>query len=62
MEFSVKFNCDNAAFDEDNCMSEIADILRNVASKIESEAPTGLHQNIRDSNGNVVGTFKLSYN
>jgi hypothetical protein len=59
MNFQCKFNCDNAASD-DIPEVEISRILREIADRIYfGDVPHDLHQNIRDVNGNVVGTFKI---
>lgn len=59
--FYMKFKTKNDAFRGDSIESEIARILRDTAQRIENGEATGLHQNLRDLNGNVVGTFKLDY-
>lgn len=58
MEFTVRFDCDNAAFDPDPG-PEIARILRVVAQQVEDGEDASKSLNTRDINGNVVGTFKL---
>lgn len=57
--FRLRFDCDNAAF-EDGIEAEIASVLRELADRIERHEATGLYQNIRDTNGNVIGTFRLA--
>ncbi len=57
--FRMRFDTDNAAFDDGGLNIEVAVILRKVASLIEAGGATGLYQNCVDSNGNVVGTFRL---
>lgn len=57
--FEVRFDCDNAAFDE-HPASEVASILRRVAEKVRevgitADAPASGY--VRDSNGNVVGRW-----
>lgn len=59
MEFKVRFDCNNSAFD-DNLEAEISRILRELANRVENGDCTGLFQNIKDSNGNIIGTFKLA--
>lgn len=51
---TLKFNTDNAAFDDENLAHESSRILREVADKIESLSDGGT---IRDINGNDIGTF-----
>lgn len=58
--FQMRFDTENAAFEEGGRESETARILRKVADRIERGEATGLFQNVLDSNGNPVGTFKLS--
>lgn len=55
-DFSVKFDCDNAAFDE-HPETETARILHEIAEKIENGIFNG---NVRDLNGNTIGTFALT--
>jgi hypothetical protein len=52
MEFTVRINCENAAFD-DALATETARILRGIADSLESgqNLPLALF----DSNGNQVG-------
>lgn len=56
MQYFVKLNCDNAAFEE-NPGVELARILRELAAKVEQF--TFEHQTttfpVRDINGNKVG-------
>lgn len=58
--FRMRFDCDNAAFEDDGIATEIGRILRDIAERIERVEASGLYQNVRDSNGNVVGTFRLA--
>jgi len=63
MTFTLKVDCDNAAF-EDDPAPELARILREVADGIESGEPRfagwqGWFQTIHDVNGNDVGRFAL---
>lgn len=59
--FTLKIYTDNAAF-EDCQGTEVARILRVAADAVEgSHMLTGsLEQNLRDINGNKVGSWKLS--
>lgn len=58
--FKLSFDTDNAAFD-DMPELEIARILRDIANRVESGEVSGYHKalNVRDINGNVIGTFKF---
>lgn len=53
----VKIDCENDAFKEDS--GELAYVLRHIAEIIEGGRITGQYQNVRDSNGNTCGTFRL---
>lgn len=55
-EFCVRFNTNNAAFEPD-ATHEIAAILRGIAARVEAGHDASKHLNIRDVNGNVIGTF-----
>jgi len=59
MEFKLRFDCNNAAFD-DLPEYEIARILKSIGDHLlETGKPPEQHQNIVDVNGNIVGTFRL---
>jgi hypothetical protein len=57
--FRLNLDCDNAAFEDDNLHHEIARCLREVADSVEAGGDMSKHLNIRDINGNIVGTFVL---
>lgn len=57
--FKLEIECENAAFEDNGRASEIAHILRAVAVRVEHGEATERPLNLRDSNGNVVGTFRL---
>ena len=65
-KFNLSINCDNAAFcdgaepTQETAAPEIARILRDVAGRIEQGELYNTHKNIRDINGNIVGTFVLA--
>lgn len=59
MTFTIKLDTDNEAFG-DRPEDEIARILRGIAETLETHDCTGVHETIRDSNGNAVGRFKLT--
>lgn len=75
MKFTLSISADNAAFHDDDCTGtsarwtslcecfamrlEISVILREVAKRIEADGMSGFHENIRDSNGNIVGTYAI---
>lgn len=56
MQFSMKFKMDNAAFGDEPGF-EVARILREVGERVGHGACDG---NIRDANGNTVGTWKIT--
>lgn len=56
--FTVKFSCDNAAFDEGR-EAEISRILHVIASRIESHGLSGYYETIRDANGNDIGRYAI---
>lgn len=64
--FKLSINCSNAAFCDDenptiqSAAPEIVRILRDVAERIEQGELCNVHKNIRDINGNIVGTFVLA--
>lgn len=56
--FTLKFDTDNAAFDDDR-NGEIVRILLSTAAKIESHGLSGFYETVRDVNGNGIGRFAL---
>jgi len=55
MKFKLEIDCDNAAFDSwPNAEAEVARILRNAATEIETRQGQG---KCRDYNGNTVGSY-----
>lgn len=67
MKIVIEINVDNAAFDEEedhygnvNTSTEAQRILSNVGSMIDNHAYFGpWNKNLRDINGNNVGSFRL---
>jgi len=57
MKAVIKISMDNAAF-EDN-YTELVRILRGVISALPMPLSAGDGWNLRDINGNTVGTFKI---
>lgn len=55
MKFTMEFDCDNAAFEEDHRL-EIQEILEGVGIAVDSR-DSGT---IRDSNGNRVGRWEIT--
>ncbi len=56
--FTLKFDCDNAAFEGDPT-PEIVRILRLTAQRIEMKGAPTHFQTILDINGNDVGRYAL---
>jgi hypothetical protein len=57
---AIKFRTDNAAFHDVNDaldMDAVAAIITDVADRIKRDYVGG---NIRDTNGNIIGTFKVT--
>lgn len=58
--FELKIDTDNAAF-EDGYVTELERIFARVVEQLNAaDYLDGKHSNIRDINGNVVGTFKVT--
>jgi hypothetical protein len=57
MTFTVKIDCDNAAFREDMPEYEIARVLKKIVAKLEVGIASG---SASDTNGNRVAHFKLT--
>lgn len=55
--YVVTFDTDNAAFDDDNFVSECGRIINNARERIENGETDG---RLMDINGNTVGKFFLS--
>lgn len=58
MKFRLNLNCDNAACD-DAPEQEIARILRDAADRIENGDLPRSYTNVRDTNGNTVGAYRM---
>lgn len=56
MKFSLSFETDNSAFENENLFPEIKRILEVAAFKVGNRNTEG---RILDANGNSVGEFKL---
>lgn len=60
MTLTIKIEMDNAIFEE-NSGSEISRILTNLAEGVDgSDLQPGYAENLRDLNGNTVGSAKVS--
>ena len=54
---TVKIATDNAAFSDDNAREECASMMEDIARKLRDGYSSGP---LLDSNGNTVGSFKLT--
>jgi uncharacterized protein YihD (DUF1040 family) len=59
MELKITINLDNAAFEKENDI-ELTRILREFANTCEYAQLLANYGNLRDINGNKVGTWKIS--
>jgi hypothetical protein len=59
MQFRLTIDCDNDAFAYDR-QDYIAALLRDVADSVEAGGNISHPINIRDANGNRVGSFVLT--
>lgn len=57
MEFKMRIDCDNAAFED--YPDELSRILEQTAQRIR-DGITDKYENVWDINGNIVGTFRLA--
>lgn len=64
MDLTIRIDCDNAAFDEDNLGPEVARILRGIAAQVEGAREVDIDTlktlPLHDINGNKVGTVRLA--
>lgn len=62
MTVTITIKCDNAAFGETQteCGEELARILRVLADDLSENGPDDAPKNLRDVNGNRVGSMSLS--
>ena len=58
MKFILSFRTDNDAF-HNNENREIARILRHLADRVENSNISAYHSDVKDINGNIVGTYVL---
>lgn len=61
LQFRLQIDCGNDAFGGDLITAEftLADLLRDVAHRLEAGEGAEVWRNIKDHNGNIVGTFAL---
>ncbi len=60
MKLQVTIDSENSSFEDNGLANEIEMILRKMLIMIEARTDTGKFQNLRDTNGNIVGSFKLT--
>jgi len=59
--FEIKFETDNAAFEDMDYGFEVAKLLREIADKQERwRSPDGIEHPVIDTNGNKVGTWRAT--
>jgi hypothetical protein len=61
--FQLSFDTDHAAFYDEGGeidLAAVADVIATIAGKVERGQATGKFQNVRDINGNNIGTWKLA--
>lgn len=58
-KFTIQITTDNDAFQERFLVIELSRILKVISKEIVDGRDFGYHQNARDINGNVVGTYAL---
>ena len=59
--FELKIDTDNAAFQDGDYAAEMRHVFHRILAQIDAkDYLPGKHSNIRDTNGNVVGTFKIT--
>jgi len=62
MKIVIKFDTNNAAF-EDNFLMEVTKAIQQAKGAIiDSENNTGIRRPIRDTNGNRIGVVNISSN
>lgn len=61
MNFSIDFNCDNAAFDGPDCIDEIKRVVNSALTILESGKLTYNNKSVKlkDINGNTIGIVQF---
>ena len=59
MKFILEINCDNAAFSDNGLAEETEWVLAGLSARVREGESFG---NLKDSNGNTVGSFKFTDN
>jgi hypothetical protein len=64
MDIRIRINCDNAAFEDENCGDEVARILKRLAGRFQATAAEHMSSfdgsPLIDINGNTVGRVEVS--
>lgn len=61
MIFKLNLECDNDAFAGDGCEGEVVRILQELRERMNNgDAATSTVYNLRDINGNTVGTARFT--
>lgn len=58
MEFTVKINVDNAAYQDQAIQYQLIDNLKDIIAKLEDACDYGT---VRDVNGNTTGRWSLDF-
>lgn len=58
-KLTVKFDTDNASFQDDNYEHEVNRLLGVVTTQIKRNSTQGI---LRDSNGNKIGSWDVKHN
>lgn len=69
MKFALTIDCGNDAFCDsdgqctiDSAKYEIARILKSISIRIDENGLSGMFENIKDINGNIVGKYAIKPN
>ena len=62
MKLRIEIDCDNAAFDN-ALAAQVSLLLAEIVGKLHQAPPSAVaaakYQNLKDINGNIVGTWRL---
>jgi len=59
MTITIRLKTDNAVFQDGNRDAEIARIVQTIVSDLNDGGPMNIRTNLRDSNGNTVGSVTV---
>lgn len=57
MKIKIEFNCDNAAFQDGDTYGAIAEVIREIADKVENQQDSS---GIYDANGHSIGKWAIT--